>query len=110
MTSLSKSSCTLTLFTTAYYPNGKALLENDEFESLEESLMWQGSSIASLNKQEALFVTAVASSRRGDPVLDDEEYAKLKSELKKGNSLVMAPRSPDALEKLGLDTFMDYLH
>ena len=93
-----------------YYQNGKALLKNDEFESLKESLTWEGSSIASLNTQEALFVTAIASSRRGNPVLDDEEYAKLKSELKKGNSLVMAPRSPDALEKLGLDTFMDYLH
>lgn len=93
----------------AYYQTGKSLLNNDDYEQLKESLTWEGSSIATMNKQEALFVTAVASSRRGTPYLDDKEYADLKSELKSQKSWVTA-RGEDALEKLGLDTFMGYLH
>ena len=56
-----------------------------------------------------MFVTAVASARRGDPILGDDEYEELKNDLKDAKSWVTA-RSPDALEKLGLDTFMGYLH
>ena len=79
------------------------------FLILQDNLSWEGSSVASMKANEAMFVTAVASSKRGQPIMDDEEYASLKSELSKEGSWVTA-RGQDALEKLGLDTFLGYLH
>jgi hypothetical protein len=62
-----------------------------------------------MNAKEALFVTAVASARRGDSIMDDQEYENLKDELKRQGSWV-TERGQDALEKHGVDTFMGYLH
>jgi len=93
----------------SYYRTGSALLNNEDYEELKDNLTWEGSAVATMMAQEALFVTAVASARRGEPILEDDEYQKLKTELKKKNSWVTA-RAPDALEKLGLKTFLGYLH
>jgi hypothetical protein len=93
----------------SYYQTGSSLLNNDDYEALKENLTWEGSSVATMNKQEALFVTAVASARRGDPIMNDDEYQALKKDLKTKGSWV-TDRSPDALEKLGINTFMGYLH
>jgi hypothetical protein len=93
----------------AYYKTGKSLLENDDYAELKENLSWEGSSVAMMHANEAMFVTAIASSKRGQPVMDDDEYAALKTKLQKENSWVTA-RGQDALEKLGLDTFLGYLH
>jgi hypothetical protein len=93
----------------AYYKTGKSLLENDDYEALKDNLSWEGSSVAMMNANEAMFVTAIASSKRGQPIMDDEEYATLKKELQKQDSWVTA-RGQDALERLGLDTFLGYLH
>eukprot|EP00977_Amphora_coffeiformis_P011109 scaffold2657_cov89-Amphora_coffeaeformis.AAC.3 len=93
----------------AHYRTGESLLNNDDYEALKENLTWEGSSIASMKADEALFVTAVASARRGEPVLDDDEYKKLKTKLVQEDSWVTA-RQKDALEKLGIDTFLGYLH
>lgn len=92
-----------------YYSTGKSLLNDDDYGLLKENLTWEGSAVATMNKNEALFVTAVASARRGQSIMDDEEYVKLKTELKQSNSWV-TKRELDALERLGLDTFMGYLH
>jgi len=93
----------------SYYQTGQSVLNNDDYESLKDDLTWEGSSVATLNKQEALFITAVASAKRGDPIMDDDEYRGLKKELFEQGSWVVR-RSPDALEKLGMDTFLGYLH
>ena len=92
-----------------YYRNGVNLLNNEDYETLKENLTWEGSSVATMKADEALFVTAIASSSRGQAIMDDDEYAELKSNLKKANSWVTA-RGQDALEKLGLNTFLGYLH
>ena len=92
-----------------YYQTGKSLLNDADYQDLKDSLTWDGSSVATMNKQEALFVTAVAASRRGEPAMEDDAYQALKVDLKKQGSWV-TNRSQDALEKLGLDTFMGYLH
>ena len=54
---------------------------------------------------EALFVTAVANSRRGTPIVSDQEYADIKAKLQKERSWVTS-RAEDPLEQLGLSTFM----
>lgn len=93
----------------AYYQTGESLLNNEDYEELKENLTWEGSSIATMNKKEAMFVNAVASAKRGLPMMSDAEYSELKSDLKKEGSWVVS-RGQDALEKLGMDTFLGYLH
>ena len=72
-------------------------------------LTWEGSSVATMNAREAEFVSAVAASKRGEPFMADDEYKALKAELKKEGSWVVN-RGEDALEHMGLNTFMGYLH
>lgn len=93
----------------SYYKTGKPLLDNNNYDELHENLTWEGSSIATMNAKEVQFVSAVAASKRGESLMDDAEYTTLKSELKKEGSWVVN-RGEDALEKLGLNTFMGYLH
>jgi hypothetical protein len=56
-----------------------------------------------------MLVNAVAASKRGEPILSDAEYQELKHDLTSQGSWVVS-RGKDALEKLGLDTFLGYLH
>ena len=93
----------------AYYQSGKALLNDEDYGVLKENLTWEGSSVATMNRQECMFVNAVAASKRGEPYLSDSEYSELKKDLKKQGSWVVS-RGQDALEKIGLDTFLGYLH
>lgn len=62
-----------------------------------------------MSAQEAQFVSTVAASKRGEPQMDDDEYKALKADLKQKGSWVVN-REEDALEKMGLNTFMGYLH
>lgn len=93
----------------AYYHQKQMFLGDEEYNSLKEMLTWEGSSIATMKGSEALFITAVASNLRGKPILNDAEYEKLKNELKNEKSWVVE-RKQDSLERLGLDTFLGYLH
>lgn len=92
-----------------YYKTGKPLLDNNTYDELHENLTWEGSSIATMSAREAEFVSAVAASKRGEPFMEDEDYKALKTELKKEGSWVVN-RKEDALEKLGENTFLGYLH
>lgn len=93
----------------SYYKTGKPLLSDEHYDALHENLTWEGSSVATMSAKEVQFVSAVAASKRGEPLMDDGEYAALKSELKKEGSWVVN-RGEDALERIGLNTFMGYLH
>jgi len=93
----------------AYHHNKQMFLGDDEYNSLKDMLTWEGSSVVTMKGAEALFITAVAAHLRGRPILGDGEYEKLKGELKAEKSWVVE-RKQDSLEKLGLDTFLGYLH
>ena len=92
-----------------YYNDKQILLLDDQYAELKDSLTWEGSAIATMTGSEALFVTAVAFSRKGTPILDDIEYNTLKNKLVKEGSWV-TKRMGDPLEKAGISTFMGYLH
>ena len=93
----------------SYYKPGTPILNNDDYDELHENLTWEGSSVALMSADEAEFVSAVAAAKRGEPLMDDEQYIELKKELKKKGSWVVN-RKQDALEKLGDNTFLGYLH
>lgn len=62
-----------------------------------------------MSAKEVQFVSAVAAAKRGEPLMDDEEYTVLKSDLRTEGSWVVK-REEDQLERRGLKTFMGYLH
>mmetsp|Transcript_10654 Transcript_10654/g.17369 ORF Transcript_10654/g.17369 Transcript_10654/m.17369 type:complete len:257 (-) Transcript_10654:246-1016(-) len=93
----------------SYYYREKGILQDEDYNELKDQLTWEGSVAASLKGNEAHFITAVAASRRGSPIMSDEEYMALKSELNSQNSWVVN-REPDPLERMGVSTFLAYLH
>ena len=91
------------------YQKGAKLLDDESYDELKDSLTWEGSAVAVLRGDEARFIYAVAANNRGESLLSNEEYDKLKTTLVNTNSWVVN-RVQDPLEKMGLQTFMGYLH
>lgn len=92
-----------------YYRDNQQLLLDDQYSELKDQLTWEGSAVPTMTGSEALFVTAVANSRRGQSTISDEEYNALKKKLQSDQSWVTS-RMEDPLEKLGISTFLGYLH
>lgn len=84
-------------------------LSNEDYDELKEQLSWEGSVASSLSSKEAQFISAVAAGRRGVCIMGDGEYNALKQELATAESWVVK-REMDPLEKMGVSTFMSYLH
>jgi hypothetical protein len=93
----------------SFYFLREKLLDDSDFDSLKDMLTWEGSSAATLSGKEARFISGVAAFRRGSPIMGDDEYEKLKTELQVQQSWVVM-RMQDPLEKLGIETFIGYLH
>ena len=92
-----------------YYGKKAALLDDEDYSELKEQLTWEGSDLVNMSGKEAKFLVAVAAYRRGENILGDQEYESLKTQLLAEKSWVVS-RQLDGLEKLGVDTFMGYLH
>ena len=93
----------------SFYNDGKTILNDEDYNELKDQLAWEGSMAVTVSAAEAKFISAVASYRRGLKQMENEEYEKLKNELKAAGSWVVN-RVQDPLEKLGMDTFLGYLH
>ena len=92
-----------------YFKEKRSILDNDDYNDLKEMLTWEGSSVVSMNAKEAQFVISVASSKRGQGTLNDADYDILKKELLAASSWVVTTKF-DPLEKMGIETFLGYLH
>jgi hypothetical protein len=92
-----------------YYDEKRAMLDDEDYNDLKEMLTWEGSAVAAMNGKEAKFVASVAAFRRGQSMLNDKDYESLKSQLQAEGSWVVK-RAQDPLEKMGLKTFLGYLH
>ena len=92
-----------------YFREKRSILANDDYNDLKEMLTWEGSAVVSMNAKEAQFVISVATSKRGQGTLIDSDYDKLKSELLAAQSWVVTTKQ-DPLEKMGIATFLGYLH
>ena len=91
------------------YASKKALLSDDDYDELKSSLTWDGSEIVNMSGDEARFLYAIAANRKGEAAMPDAEYASLKAKLQDEGSWVTS-RAQDPLEKLGLNTFLGYIH
>lgn len=90
--------------------SGKAEMSNEEFDNLKQELLWEGSKVAILNKQESRFLQACISYNSGNPVMPDGEYDALKRQLLDEGSIVAAsgPRCSLRSQRVFSDALPDY--
>lgn len=76
-----------------------------------QELLWCGSKVAVLDKEEKKFLEASMAYARGKPIMSDAEYDALKNELRTTNSIVTAqgPRCSIRSKKLYSDAQTDVL-
>lgn len=88
----------------SFYFDGREVLSNDDFDALKEDLAWAGSNIASLNRNETIFLNAMRSYQQGKPLLSDEEFDALKKQLKAVGSVVAVSTEPRCFLDTGICT------
>uniref|UniRef100_A0A7S0N9T8 PGR5-like protein 1A, chloroplastic n=1 Tax=Chlamydomonas leiostraca TaxID=1034604 RepID=A0A7S0N9T8_9CHLO len=95
----------------SYYFDGKPAISDEEFENLKDELLWNGSKVAVLDKDELMFLEATQAYTKGQPIMADDDYNALKAELKQKASVVAAegPRCSLRSKKMYADCSPDYL-
>jgi uncharacterized short protein YbdD (DUF466 family) len=95
----------------SYYYEGKAAISDAEFDLLKEELLWAGSKVVVLDGDEQRFLEAIRSWNTGHPVMSDEEFDKLRNDLRSKGSIVAAqgPRCSLRSKKMYADAVPDYL-
>ena len=78
----------------SFYFSNRELLPQADFDILKEDLAWSGSSVVILNRKETRFLAAEQDYARGEMTMTDEEFDKLKLELKADNSKIVVSTEP----------------
>lgn len=78
----------------SYYASGRQLLSDEDFDLLKEDLIWNGSSVAVVNRQESKYLAAMEAYLKGQPIMDDVEFDLLKKELKETGSKFAVDTDP----------------
>eukprot|EP00218_Dolichomastix_sp_CCMP3274_P007725 CAMPEP_0170139274 /NCGR_PEP_ID=MMETSP0033_2-20121228/5515_1 /TAXON_ID=195969 /ORGANISM="Dolichomastix tenuilepis, Strain CCMP3274" /LENGTH=339 /DNA_ID=CAMNT_0010375373 /DNA_START=44 /DNA_END=1063 /DNA_ORIENTATION=+ len=63
---------------------GPFKLTDEQYDRLKDELNWQGSGFPTLKRYEVQFIEASIAYARGTPVVTDDEYEKLKTQVKAG--------------------------
>ncbi|CAI7804786.1 unnamed protein product [Closterium sp. NIES-54] len=95
----------------AYYIGQDPIMSNEEFDLLKEELLWEGSQVVVLSKDEQKFMEASLAYQAGKPFMNDREYDALKQTLKaKGSKVAIeGPRCSLRTRKAYSDSMVDYL-
>lgn len=95
----------------AYYIGQDPIMTNEEFDLLKEELLWEGSQVVVLSKDEQKFMEASLAYQAGKPFMNDREYDALKQTLKaKGSKVAIeGPRCSLRTRKAYSDSMVDYL-
>ncbi|CAI5473484.1 unnamed protein product [Closterium sp. Yama58-4] len=95
----------------AYYIGQDPIMTNEEFDLLKEELLWEGSQVVVLSKDEQKFMEASLAYQAGKPFMNDREYDELKRKLKaKGSKVAIeGPRCSLRTRKAYSDSMVDYL-
>lgn len=94
----------------SFYFENKPIMTNEEFDNLKEELMWEGSSVVMLSKDEQKFMEASLAYNAGKPIMTDAQYDELKLNLKKAGSNVAieGPRCSLRSRNVYSDLTVDY--
>lgn len=95
----------------SYYVDGKAAISDAEFDLLKEELLWAGSKVVILDSDEQKFLEAVRAWSTGHPIMSDDEFDDLRTQLRSQGSVVAAqgPRCSLRTKKMYSDASPDYL-
>ncbi|CBJ29877.1 conserved unknown protein [Ectocarpus siliculosus] len=88
----------------SFYYNQRQMLDDDDFDKLKEDLAWEGSPVVLMNRDEQLFMSAMAAYSRGDKIIDDEEFDRLKASLRESGSVVAVSTEPKCYIDTGICT------
>lgn len=84
----------------AYYYDGREVLNDVDFDQLKEDLIWEGSPVAVLSRDETKFLSAMGAYLKGEPIMSDSEFDALKASLKENGSEIAVSKEP----KCSIDT------
>lgn len=95
----------------AFYYDETPTMSNEEFDNLEQDLVWAGSRVAVLSSTEQKFMEASRAFQQNKPMLTDDQYDELKRQLRRDRSPVVAqgPRCSLRSKRMYSDISVDYL-
>merc|ERR1712176_1022480 len=93
-----------------FYMNEDPSLSDEEFDVLKDELLWEGSTVVTMTKEEQMFLEATKAYSMGKPILSDEEFNELKLKLKtQGSTLAIGgPRCSIRSRRVYSDMGVDY--
>lgn len=95
----------------SFYLSDNPSMSDEEFDVLKDELLWEGSTVVTMTKEEQMFLEATKAYSQGKPILSDEQFNDLKLELKKQGSPIATggPRCSIRSRRVFTDLTVDYL-
>lgn len=88
----------------SYYVSGRQVMDDAEFDSLKEDLVWNGSEVVNLNRREITYLEAMQAYIRGEPIMSDGEFDTLRDELREEGSSIAVDTEPKCYIETGVCT------
>lgn len=94
-----------------FYMNEDPSLSDEEFDVLKDELLWEGSNVVTMTKEEQMFLEATKAYSMGKPILSDVQFNDLKMKLKEQGSPIASggPRCSIRSRRVFTDLNTDYL-
>eukprot|EP00614_Pseudopedinella_elastica_P015247 CAMPEP_0172582270 /NCGR_PEP_ID=MMETSP1068-20121228/1717_1 /TAXON_ID=35684 /ORGANISM="Pseudopedinella elastica, Strain CCMP716" /LENGTH=325 /DNA_ID=CAMNT_0013375575 /DNA_START=32 /DNA_END=1009 /DNA_ORIENTATION=- len=86
----------------AYFYDGREILSDSDFDQLKEDLLWEGSAVAALSRDENKYLAAMQAYLNGKPMMADEEFNALKKSLILEGSAIAVDKEPKCFVDTGI--------
>lgn len=86
----------------AYFYDGREVLSDKDFDQLKEDLLWEGSQVAAMNREETKYLAAMQAYMQGAPMMSDKDFDELKASLKSGGSPIAVSKEPKCFIETGI--------
>jgi len=86
----------------AYFFDGREMLKDADFDQLKEDLLWEGSPVAALSRDENKYLAAMQAYLSGKPIMPDEEFNALKKSLIQSGSVIAVSKEPTCFVDSGI--------
>jgi len=95
----------------SFYMSDSPSISDEEFDVLKDELLWEGSTVVTMTKEEQMFLEATKAYSMGKPILSDEQFNDLKMKLKQQGSPIATggPRCSLRSRRVYTDMQVDYL-
>lgn len=86
----------------AYFYDGREVLSDKDFDQLKEDLLWEGSQVAAMNREETKYLAAMQAYMQGAPMMSDKDFDELKASLKSSGSPIAVSKEPKCFIETGI--------